>query len=117
MFEGDLFQASAEIVGGRWGRHPAGATWIGPMARGRAVGRVEDREESPGVAGASLHFGFPMNFLLMLIPLIILIPAIYLLVTRRTSDDKGGGGREENTTDSPNDRPPPDAGRPRGTEW
>lgn len=57
-----------------------------------------------------------MNLAWMLLPLLLVIPAIYLLVTRRS---RGGSGsdRADGTTDSPNDRPPPDAGRPRGVDW
>jgi hypothetical protein len=57
-----------------------------------------------------------MNLALILIPILLVIPAFYLLVSRRA---RGGSGadRADYNTDSPNDRPPPDAGRPRGVEW
>jgi hypothetical protein len=54
-----------------------------------------------------------MNFLWILLPILVVVPAFYYLVSRRAHGGSGGD-RADFTTNSPNDRPPPDAGRPRG---
>jgi hypothetical protein len=54
-----------------------------------------------------------MNYLWFILPILLAIPALYFLFTRK-SHGRTGGNRADYTTDSPNDRPPADAGRPRG---
>jgi hypothetical protein len=55
-----------------------------------------------------------MNHLWFIIPILLAIPALYFLLTRKPHGGSGGD-RADYTTDSANDRPPADAGRPRGT--
>lgn len=49
-----------------------------------------------------------MNILLMALPILLAVIALFLLLTHRSKGGPGtGGDRADFTTDSPNDRPPP----------
>lgn len=54
-----------------------------------------------------------MNHLWFIIPILLALPAFYFLITRRAHGGSGAD-RADYTTESPNDRPPADAGQPRG---
>lgn len=54
-----------------------------------------------------------MNALWFIVPILLMIPALYLLLSRKPRGGSGGD-RADYTTDSKNDQPPPDSGQPRG---